>query len=236
MFVAYLRTAAFGLLMAAAGIVAVLAKGGVMTAGAAEIIRLPKPATEGKMSLEKTLAERRSVRNYADKALSLRQISQMLWAAQGETDSRGFRTAPSAGALYPLEVFVAAGNVENLSPGIYRYNPETHELAQTSEGDRRKELRRAALNQSAVSRAPAVFVFGAVFERVTGKYGKQGIQYAFMEAGHAAQNLCLQAVSLDLASVPMGAFDDKTIQSILNAEKDIRPVYLVPVGKAAKQF
>jgi SagB-type dehydrogenase family enzyme len=205
-----------------------------MTAGAAEIIRLPKPATEGEMSLEKTLAHRRSVRNYADEALSLKQISQMLWAAQGEIDSRGFRTAPSAGALYPLEVFVAAGNVEALSPGIYRYNPETHELVQTSEGDRRNDLRRGALNQSAVSRAPAVFVFGAVFERVTGKYGKRGVQYAFMEAGHAAQNLCLQAVSLDLASVPMGAFDDKTIQRILNAEKDIRPVYLVPVGKAAK--
>ena len=234
MFVAYLRTAAFVLLMAGTVIVAVLTKGGVMTAGAAEIIRLPKPATEGEMSLEKTLAHRRSVRNYADEALSLKQISQMLWAAQGETDSRGFRTAPSAGALYPLEVFVATGNVEALSPGIYRYNPETHELVQTSEGDRRNDLRRGALNQSAVSRAPAVFVFGAVFERVTGKYGKRGVQYAFMEAGHAAQNLCLQAVSLDLASVPMGAFDDKTIQRILNAEKDIRPVYLVPVGKAAK--
>lgn len=234
MFVARIRPAAMVLLMTGTVIVALLAKGGVMTAGAAEIIRLPKPATEGEMSLEKTLTHRRSVRNYADEALSLKQISQMLWAAQGETDSRGFRTAPSAGALYPLEMFVAAGNVEALSPGIYRYNPETHELVQTSEGDRRNDLRRGALNQSAVSRAPAVFVFGAVFERVTGKYGKRGVQYAFMEAGHAAQNLCLQAVSLDLASVPMGAFDDKTVQRILNAEKDIRPVYLVPVGKAAK--
>lgn len=234
MFAARFRPAALILLMAAAAMVAVPVKGGVMADGAEKIIQLPNPATDGDKSLEKTLADRRSVRNYADKALSLGQISQMLWAAQGETDSRGFRTAPSAGALYPLEVFVAAGNVEDLSPGIYRYSPETHELVRTSEGDRRKELHRAALNQPAVSRAPAVFVFSAVFERVTGKYGKRGVQYAFMEAGHAAQNLCLQAVSLDLVSVPVGAFDNDGIQRILNAKHDIRPVYLLPVGKAAK--
>ncbi|MCF8112032.1 MAG: SagB/ThcOx family dehydrogenase [Desulfobacteraceae bacterium] len=202
-----------------------------METSADRTFRLPEPQHESQTSLEQAFLQRRSERSYADAPLSMKEISQLLWAAQGITSPRGFRTAPSAGALYPLEIFVAAGDVEGLSDGIYRYLPETHSLKCEVSGDKREELSAAALHQSAVRQAPAVFVFTAVFERTTGKYGKRGNRYVFMEAGHAAQNLCLQTVSLDLAAVTIGAFDDSRVSRILELNSDTRPLYLLPVGK-----
>ena len=199
-----------------------------------KIVELPAPALDGDTAVEECLANRRSIRTFADDGLSLRQLSQLLWAAQGVTSPRGFRTAPSAGALYPLELFVAAGSVDGLAAGLYHYRPEGHELKKVSGGDKRKELWRAGLRQTAIRDAPAVFVFGAVFERITGKYGKRGLQYAMIEVGHAAQNLCLQAVSLDLGTVPIGAFDDAAVNHILDQVQDIHPLYLLPVGKPAR--
>lgn len=205
-----------------------------METSAGKTIKLPEAKHESPLSVEQALFQRRSERSYADAPLSMQEISQLLWAAQGITSPQGFRTAPSAGALYPLEIFVAAGDVEGLSDGIYRYLPETHSLKPEVSEDKREELCAAALRQSAVRQAPAVFVFTAVFERTTGKYGKRGNQYVFMEAGHAAQNLCLQSVSLDLATVTIGAFDDSRVSRILGSDKDIRPIYLLPVGRKAK--
>lgn len=193
-------------------------------------IDLPEPQHNSRTAIEQALLERRSQRAYADKHLTLAEISQLCWAAQGVTSPGGFRTAPSAGALYPLEVFVAAADVEGLDPGIYRYQPENHRLVLEIRGDQTEALWEAGLHQSAIKQAPAVFVFTAVFERTMRKYHERGKRYALMEAGHAAQNLCLQGVSLDLATVPIGAFDDSRVARTLGLDENARPLYLLPAG------
>lgn len=202
----------------------------VPVSASSQLMKLPDPKLDGEMSLEKALSRRRSIRSYARRPLSLGEVSQLLWAAQGKTDRRGFRTAPSAGALYPLEVYLAVAAVEGLSPGIYRYLPDKNGLARVSEGNRAEDLRRAALSQQCLAEAAAVVVMAAVYERTTGKYGERGVRYAQMEAGHAAQNLLLQAEALGLGAVPIGAFDDKSIKNIIGGRPDERPLYLIPVG------
>lgn len=193
-------------------------------------ITLPTPSLEGKVSLEATLAQRRSVRQYGEGPLTLEQISQLLWAAQGVTHPRGFRTAPSAGALYPLETYVIVGRVEGLPPGVYHYAPHSHSLARKAAADKRDELSRAALGQSPVRNAPATLLFTAFYERTTGRYGQRGIQYVHMEAGHAAQNVTLQAVSLGLGTVVIGAFQDDAVKKLLDLDAMEIPLYLIPVG------
>ncbi len=195
------------------------------------VIELPAARTDGSLCLEDALQQRRSVRRFSDRPLSLAEIGQLLWAAQGKTDPRGFRNAPSAGATFPLEVLVAAGSVAGLSPGIYRYRPAAHDLVAVAEGDRRPGLSRAALNQQAAACAPAVFVVAAVYERTRQRYGERGTRYVHMEAGHAAQNLCLQAVSLALQTVVIGAFHDRQVQQILDVPSDEHPLYLIPAGR-----
>lgn len=196
-----------------------------------ELINLPKVRHDGGITVEQALAKRRSVRHYRDAPLSLSEISQLLWSAQGITNSRGFRTAPSAGALYPLEIYLVAGNVSTLSPGIYKYLALEHTLAKISPGDERTELSHAALNQSSVRNAPVVLVFCCIYERTTIKYGKRGIKYVHMEAGHAAQNVFLQAASLGLGAVVIGAFSDRKVKTVLNIKEDEAPLYIMPVGK-----
>lgn len=195
-------------------------------------IDLPEPQHNSRTAIEQALLERRSQRSYAEKHLTLEEISQLCWAAQGVTSPGGFRTAPSAGALYPLEIFVAAADVEGLEPGIYRYQPENHRLVPEIRGKPTEALWQAGLHQSAIKQAPAVFVFTAVFERTIRKYRERGKRYTLMEAGHAAQNLCLQGVSLDLATVPIGAFDDSRVARTLGLDENTRPLYLLPVGHA----
>ncbi len=155
----------------------------------------------------------------------------MLWAAQGITHPRGFRTAPSAGALYPLELYIVAGNVTNLADGVYKYKPIQHELMKIDIGDKRTELCGAALSQRSIKDAPAVMVFCAVYQRTTVKYGQRGIRYICMEIGHSAQNVFLQAVSLGLGTVTIGAFNDKEVKKIVNCDTDEHPLYIMPVGK-----
>jgi SagB-type dehydrogenase family enzyme len=193
--------------------------------------KLPDPKSRGIVSLEESLAKRRSVREYDNTPLSLEDVSQLLWAAQGITAHWGARTAPSAGALYPLEVIVVVGNVGDLPAGAYRYDPNGHELVGIAVGDLRSQLASAALGQSAVRNAAIDVVFTAVYQRTTRKYGDRGIQYVHMEAGHAAQNLCLQATALGLGTVPIGAFDEEQVSRLLNLLRDERPLYLIPVGK-----
>ncbi len=195
-----------------------------------EIIRLPEPKSDSKTSIEKALLERRSVRDYKDVPLTLAEVGQLLWAAQGITDRRGFRTAPSAGALYPLELYVVAGNVNDLPSGIYKYRPYGHELMRVVQGDKRIALCNAALGQSPVGDAAAVIVFSGVYERTTRKYGKRGIPYVHIEVGHAAQNICLQAVSLNLGTVTIGAFYEDTVKRILNMPEREEPLYIIAVG------
>jgi SagB-type dehydrogenase family enzyme len=192
--------------------------------------QLPAPQVEGRLSIERALQARRSIREYAPGPLTLTDLSQVLWAAQGITDSDGSRTAPSAGGLYPLEVYVVVGDVAELSPGIYRYRPRGHTLRPIAQGDRRPALMRAALGQPCIVQAAAVLLVAAVYERTTVKYGTRGTRYAHMEAGHAAQNVYLQAVSLQLGTVAVGAFDDQRIKAVVGLREEEQPLYLLPLG------
>lgn len=195
------------------------------------LIDLPEPRYESEVSIEKTLLERRSVRKYSDNPLTLNEISQLLWAAQGITDPKGYRTAPSAGALYPLEVYVVAGNVDDLSEGVYRYIPKDHKLEMILAGDKRQELYGVSLQQSAVKNAPIVMVFAADYDRTTVKYGDRGIRYVHIEVGHAAENAFLQAIALDLSAVVIGAYYDDEVKEVLNIPEKEQPLLLLPVGK-----
>lgn len=193
----------------------------------AERIALPPPQRSGHMSVEEALARRRSVREFTDKPLSDREISQLVWAAQGITHAEGLRTAPSAGALYPLELYVAN------TKGLYRYDPRRHELQRRSSRDFRLALYQAALEQEVVREAPAVFVITAVYSRTARKYGDARTpRYVHMEAGHAAQNLLLEAVALGLVAVPVGAFDDAQVQKVLGLPAEEQSLYLIPAGHA----
>jgi len=177
------------------------------------------------------LLKRRSTRSYTGESITLQEVSQLLWAAQGITDSRGFRTAPSAGALYPLEVYVVAGDVENLASGVYKYEPRDHELSLIIDGDKRSELADAALAQSWVEEGALAMVFTAAYGRTTVKYGERGVRYVHMEVGHAAQNLCLQATAMGLGLVTVGAFHDEQVSELLNLPEDEKPLYIIPVGR-----
>ena len=197
---------------------------------------LPPYTTDGIMSVEAALASRRSRRNFQDKPISASQLSQLLWAAYGITlpDSPhfnvGLRTTPSAGALYPLEIYVIIGNMEGIEPGVFRYIPEEHWLIRVIDGDVREELSAAALGQRSVLDAPVSIFYSAVFSRMTRQYGERGILYAYIELGHSAQNVYLQAEALGLGTVAVGAFRDARVRQILNLPDNEEPLYIMPVG------
>lgn len=194
-------------------------------------IKLPKPRQKGKISVEEALLSRRSVREYSSKPLTVSDLSQLLWAAQGITRAGGYRTAPSAGATYPLEVYLVTGNVEELPSGIYKYDPRAHDLTLIAAGDKRSDLSRAALGQECIERAPASLVFSAVYERTTGRYGERGRRYVHMEVGHAAQNVYLQAAALNLGTVVIGAFHDDRVRKLIQMPSKEEPLYIMPVGR-----
>jgi len=189
-----------------------------------EIIILPTPDTKGRIPLESTILKRRSIRSFTTQALTLNQVGQLLWAAQGTTCKREFRAVPSAGALYPLEIYVAKED------GLFHYITKGHRLKKVSDRDLRKSLQSASLSQSCVGKTGIDIIICAVYERVTSKYGRRGIRYTDIEAGHAAQNIHLQAVALGLGSVSIGAFNDKAVSDVLSLPKDEVPVYIIPVG------
>jgi SagB-type dehydrogenase family enzyme len=193
-------------------------------------VALPEPSKSGQISVEGAIAARRSVREYGDDPVLLSQLSQILWAAQGITGERGFkRAAPSAGAKYPLEIFVAIGNVERLAPGLYRYKPETHSLSVARTGDVRRELCSEALSQECVRGAPLDVVIAADYERTMEKYGDRGVRYVHMEVGAVAENIYLQAESLGLGTVFVGAFSDGGVKKLLGVD-DVEPLGIMPVG------
>lgn len=195
------------------------------------LIDLPKPRYSGQVSLEETLQKRRSVREFSKESITLKEVSQILWAAQGITDSNKKRTAPSAGALYPMKVYLLAGNVRELRAGIYLYEPGKHQLIKIIDGDFRDSLCNAALGQPWVKNASLNIVITAVYEITTRKYGDRGIRYVHIEAGHVGQNILLQAESLGLGAVPVGAFHDGEVKRILNLKENEQPLYIIPVGK-----
>jgi len=197
-----------------------------------EEIKLPSPQLEGKMSVEEALTRRRSRRVFKDYSLTMEQVSQLLWSAQGITEKRrGFRTAPSAGATYPLDIYLVVGKdkVENLKAGVYHYNHH-HSLTIILEGDKRRELARACLRQKFIEDAPVSLIITAEFSRITNRYGKRGVYYAYMEAGHIGQNVYLQAESLGLGTVVIGAFYEEDVSQALNLPDQHIPLYVMPVG------
>jgi SagB-type dehydrogenase family enzyme len=194
-----------------------------------EIVKLPEPRLSGSTSVEEALAGRRSIREFSKDSLDLADVSQLFWAAQGKTADWGGRTAPSAGALYPLEIYLVAGEVRGLDAGSYRYDPQKHVLNLRKKGDLRRKVTEASLYQDEITRAPATIIISAVYERTMVKYGERGIRYVHMEVGSAAENIYLQAESLGLGTVFIGAFDDDQVKLALGIEEE--PLGIMPVGR-----
>ncbi len=194
-------------------------------------VALPVPRHEGDVSVERALAARRSLRRFAREPLPLAAASLLLWAAQGVTDRDGHRTAPSAGALYPLETYLVAGAVSGLAPGVYRYDPRRHRLALAKPGDPRQDVARAALDQDWVGEAPAILAIAGVYRRTERKYRRRAPRYVHMEVGHAAQNVYLQAEALGLGTTVVGAFRDEELARALGLPERTVPLALLPVGR-----
>jgi SagB-type dehydrogenase family enzyme len=194
-----------------------------------EKVKLPEPKYSSKVSVEEALKNRRSVRSYKKDPLTLEEVSQLLWAAQGKTAEWGGRTAPSAGATYPLDTYVVVGNVTGLSAGVYQYDPDEHSIELIKDKDVRKDLVDAALGQGSIAKAPIDIVFAAVYRRTTGRYGERGIRYVHMEIGHVGENIHLQCETMGLGTVMIGAFDDELVKRVLGI--DAAPLYIMPVGK-----
>lgn len=194
-------------------------------------MKLPEPRDRSDISLEDAISKRRSVRAYKSGPLTLNEAAQLLWAAQGITGKDGFRAAPSGGATYPLETYLAVGDIVGLDPGLYRYDPQSHSLSLVNQGELRPELSAASLEQPCVRDAAIVIVLTALYERTTERYGERGKMYVHMDVGHAAENVLLQATALGLGSVPVGAFRTRTTAQLLGLPENEVPLYLLPVGR-----
>ena len=205
-----------------------------MNAEESLIIHLPPPPRRDASLLESLIFRRRSRRSFSSRPVSREALSLLLWAVQGVTSPEGFRTAPSAGALYPLEVFIICGPLPEFPAGVYHYRPETHTLARQASGDCRAELARAAWDQDFIAVAPVTFLIAADFRRTTAKYGRRGVQYVFLEAGHAAQNLYLAVERWGLGTVAVGAFREDTVRRLAGMNTEWTPIYLLPVGYPRK--
>lgn len=195
------------------------------------MIQLPPARRAGNLSVEQALSQRRSIRNYQEEPLEVAEVSQLLWAAQGVTGPRGLRSAPSAGAIYPLELYLVVGNVESLQPGLYHYDPANHGLDLVTTGDCRAALAAAALGQPWVTGAAAILLMASVPQRMARKYRERGTRYVHLEAGHIAQNVYLQAESLGLGTVAVGAFRGENVKAVLRLRDEEEPLYLMPVGR-----
>lgn len=199
------------------------------------IIKLPNPKLKGKISIEEAIYNRRSVRNYTPDPLSLSEVGQLLWASGGVTCdgiTGATRASPSAGACNPLEIYLVVGNVKDLKPGIYHYIWQEHSLKLKISGDKRTELAKAGWFQQFIKNAPINIVFTAIFQRTTSRYGKRGQErYVCTDLGHAGQNVYLQAESLGLGTVAIGAFQDDSVSEVLNLTKEEVPLYIMPIGR-----
>ena len=198
-----------------------------------EAMRLPSPEVVGEVSLEEVIKSRRTVRSFRSEELDLKQLSQIFWAAQGVTADRGsMRAAPSAGALYPMDVYAVTGEggVSGIEAGVYHYDFKRHRITPASGGDVRHLVARAALSQNWMARAPVCLVITAEYGRINTKYGNRGVRYAMIEAGHIGQNIFLQVESLGLKAGIVGAFDDRRLNQILNIPLSHEPLLVMPVG------
>lgn len=191
-------------------------------------MKLPTPRYKSEISVEQAIKQRRSIRNYKDTELSLEEVSQLLWAAQGKTSDWGGRTAPSAGATYPLIIYLVVGKVKGLDVGVYRYNVDNHELEKIGHKDVRSEVASAAWRQEFIARAPINIIIAANYKNTSDRYGKRGMRYVDNEVGHCGQNIHLQAEALGLGTVVIGAFQDALIMKTLGINEE--PRYIMPVG------
>ena len=190
---------------------------------------LPAPNTDSDVSIEKTLLTRRSIREYTGEALTLQEVAQILWAAQGTTSTRGFRTAPSASATYPLETYLVVGDVEGLKEGVYRYQTKEHTLLKVLDGDKRPLLTRARMGRYFIEGGAIYIAFAGIYSR-TGT-GEDAKKFVHMEVGHAAQNVYLQAVSMGMGTVVIGGFSAERSRETLELSINEVPLYWMPVGR-----
>lgn len=196
-------------------------------------MQLPQPRLEGTVSVEKAVKRRRTIRSYANLPLEIDTLAQLLWAAGGITEDRGFkRAAPSAGALYPMDIYAVAGSngIASLQAGVYHYQPTGHSLVSIASGDRQIQLARASLGQMWMAGAPISLVLTAEYSRITGKYGDRGVRYAWIEAGHMGQNIFLQAEALGLKAGIVGAFHDQQLARDLALPPARVPLLVMPIG------
>ena len=200
---------------------------------------LPSPLTDGNVSVERALVKRRSQRQFVDKAISAEQLSQILWAAYGITQPMpdkpalrgGLRAAPSAGALYPFEIYVIIGKVNGIEPGVYKYISEEHKIIRTIDKDLREEFSKVALGQVHIKEAPVTIFYSAIYSRMTKKYGDRGRdRYVCIDLGHSAQNIYLQAEALNLGTCAIGAFSDEKVAELFQLPEEEAPLYIMPVG------
>lgn len=204
---------------------------------------LPPPRLTGPISLEEAMANRRSIRSYKAEPLDIEEVAQLLWAAYGVTETRyGFKTTPSAGATYPLEVYLVAAprgvrtGKGYLEPGSYHYNPYSHCIRLVRRGNLVPQLYEAGLRQPWIKNAPVNIVITAVYERTMRVYGERGRQYVHMEVGHAGQNIYLQATAMGLATVAVGAFYDDMVRETIGAGEEEVPLYIMPVGRPTTPY
>ena len=204
------------------------------TCESAEVVKLPAPKRKGKVCVEQAIFERRSVRSFKNTPLTLAEVSQLLWAAGGKTVdgvTGPTRAYASAGGRYPLEIYLVAGNVEGLQPGVYRYDWSRNSVTRVRKGDLRTDLMKASLGQRMIGQAPATIVVTALYEKTTSRYGERGrTKYVSMDAGHLGQNVHLQAEGLGLGTVMVGAFRENSVAKVIGSGKDI-PVYVMPIGR-----
>ncbi len=204
---------------------------GANVASKDELVKLPIPRTKSDVSVEAALASRRSIRSYKSDALDLEVLGQILWSAQGITEtSKKYRTAPSAGATFPLEMYVLVDNVSGIKAGIYRYYPEEHSIKLSHAGDFKTPIREKAARQGSITQAPFTLIFCADMDRIRPRYKDRSERYVFMEIGHAAQNVHLQCETLNLGTVCIGAFDDIALHEVLKLPKEHIPYNMMPIG------
>jgi len=198
-------------------------------------IILPPPVLTGQIGIEQAVSNRRSIREFSERPLSLEQVSQVLWSAQGVTDGGHLRATPSAGATYPLEILLVAGvfGAGDLPSGLYSYVPVEHSLKPILGKDLRLQLTGVAMGQQAINLAPVSFVIAADYERTRSRYRNRTERYVHMEAGHAAQNIYLQTTALGLGTTAIGAFDDNGVKDLLSLPGNLQPLYIMPVGYPA---
>jgi SagB-type dehydrogenase family enzyme len=194
---------------------------------------LPNAQTDGTVSLEKTILVRRTIRSFTSQQLTLAQFSQLLWAAYGITEDRGYkRAAASGGACYPMDIYALVGEegLKGMEVGIYHYEPMGHSVSLVSEGDLREEVARASLGQMWMATPPLSLVICAEYARITSRYGDRGVRYAMIEAGHMGQNIFLQAEALGLGAGIVGAFQDEAVIQVMGTPPSHEPLLIMPVG------